>query len=199
MQQLPDYSMWLTRERVAVEDALWSDPEKATWPYFVEAIARFMPPVKRPSVVEFGCGTGLVAHALSGKVVYLGVDANAECIEKARERNALTSNAFFLGDIRKASPLREFDLSCAFSFLKHFAAHEWTDILGKVLKPGLVSVFSVIMGPEVKDDGVEYPHLQVTQQLLHDAVYKAEHRIMDQYALPWGEVMVATRRSRLEP
>lgn len=178
---------------------MWSDPTLRTWPAFVEAIERVRKEHGIWVVKEFGCGTGWVAQGLPETLDYLGVDANAGCIERARRRNPGKRRQFTLGDLRAfsigqyAGPY-DATLACAFSVLKHFGLDEWDNVVGAVLRHGARSLFSIPLGTETKDDGVEFPHVWVTRERLESAVIGAEHVIVRTDPLPWGETMVETVR-----
>jgi SAM-dependent methyltransferase len=151
------------------------------------------------AVVEFGCGTGWVPQGLPELVEYLGVDANAECITRARARNPGRHRQFVVGDLRAfttAARVATYDstLVCAFSVLKHFGLKEWDDVVAAVLRHGMRGLFSVPVGPETKDDGTEFPHVWVTRERLQEAVEGAGHVIVQTALLPWGETMVESVR-----
>lgn len=187
---LPDYSTWLTPERLEIEERLWEGGLR-TWPTFVAAIERVQSAAAIRSVIEFGCGTGWVGAALP-QLAYTGVDANAGCIAAAQQRNP--GAQFIRSDIRTVvAPAK--DLACAFSVLKHFGLLEWDAILGTILGHGVHGLFSMRVGSENTDDGTEFPHVQVTSARLESAVSAAGHAIQWTEALPWGEVMIATKAS----
>lgn len=195
----PDYSAWLTPERLAQEEVAWTDLERATWPEFVAAVERVRLEQGIFAVKEFGCGTGLVPAGLPSIVRYVGVDANEECIARARARNL--GRAFIHGDLRAISiaatlPTGMYgeSLVCAFSVLKHFSIDEFDAVVFGILRHGAYGLFSMPVGPETKDDGVEFPHLWVTSDRLAVAVAGAEHVIVHTAPLPWGETLVETQR-----
>ncbi len=197
----PDYSTWLTPERLAHEEFLWSDPTLRTWPVFVEAIDRVRNAHGLYIVKEFGCGTGWVPQALPDTVKYLGVDANAGCIARAKLRNPGQQREFVLADLRAFSIayyVGPYDstLVCAFSVLKHFGLDEWGDVVCAVLRHGVRGLFSIPMGGETKDDGTEFPHVQVTREFLESNI--GDHVIVRTDPLPWGETMVETVREGWE-
>ena len=196
MMPLPDYSAWLTPTRLAVEERLWNDPQHRTWTHFVAHIVRMSKGIQPiGSIVEFGCGIGLVPMNLPAKVRYVGIDANWHCIASAKARNPDRKMFFSHGDIRKIGIVStDFDLTCAFSVMKHFTETEWPEILRKLLSYGKRGLFSMRIGETVVDDGTEFPHLQVTPQFCSQAIVDAGHQIVLVDPLPWGEVMVETCR-----
>ena len=193
----PDYSAWLTPERLAVEEVAWTDPARATWPVFVDFIKARRGAMSMFSVIEFGCGTGLVAAGLPDTVTYHGEDANAECVLRARARNdGRPRRTFAIADVRAAWQYvaGKYELACAFSFLKHFGLHEWDTIVERVLRPGRMGLFSVPVSlAGDRDEGLEFPHVWVTATRVERAVRRAGHEVRSWDALPWGETMVTTR------
>jgi len=188
----PDYSEWLTPERLAIEEKAWGDPATRTWPWFTDAIIAAAKRTPIQSIIEFGCGTGWVPQNLTG-FNYVGVDANQRCIRLAEEKNPTRS--FVLADTRTFEFAEEmYDLVCAFSFFKHFALDEWSDVVRRVLEFGVNGLFSVPIAAADKDDGTEFPHVWVTKERIEIVVESAEHRIVQMTPLPWGETLVETCR-----
>jgi len=192
----PDYSEWLTPERLEEEERQWADPRLCTWPIFVGWIRHVAREVEIQSVIEYGCGTGWTPSRLSESFHYIGVDANLNCLMRAMQRNP--GRMFVYADVRKQHVLT-FDLACAFSFLKHFGLHEWDEVVAQVLRHGRYGLFTMPVGPETKDDGVEFPHVWVTEDRLRAAVNMAGHAVRHIEAIRTGEVMVVTRRNDVEP
>jgi SAM-dependent methyltransferase len=203
MADKPDYSTWLTPDRLAIEERYWADPALRTWPLFVAAIAKIRERYPINWIIEFGCGTGWVPSQLPSPVRYAGVDSNARClalaVEKFRGRDA-PEVGFYNADIRTVeitpwSPDAPdvFDLACSFSVLKHFGLHEWDAVVAQILKHGRYGVFSMSVGSEVLDDGVEFPHVWVTQERLRQAVQAAGHDVLWLDPMPTGETMVFTQ------
>lgn len=189
MGMLPDYSQWLTPERVAQEEQTWADPALATWPYFVRGIKRICDRTAISSVIEFGCGTGWVAQGLPSQITYLGIDANSWCLERARQR--CPHRTFILADVRDAAG-GDADLVCAFSFLKHFGFGEWDAVVKKVLSRGRLGLFSIPLASEDWDAGIEFPHVWVSNERMTNAVQGAGHRVLVAHPLPWGEMLIET-------
>jgi SAM-dependent methyltransferase len=194
---LPDYSEYLTPERLAHEDNVWADVKY----YNVYAdligsailIGSATPYIR--SVVEFGCGTGYVATCLPKTVEYLGIDANRGCVLRAIDRNAMRPQITFVhADIRTAQ-VEDVDVSCAFAVLKHFGLHEWDNIVKCVLRPGRNSVFTIPPATDTDyDDGVDYPHVHVTEARIRAAVNAAGHTVRRIDPLPFDELAVFTSR-----
>lgn len=191
----PDYSQWLTGGRLLQEEKLWGDPEHATWPHFVRGIEQAQRVTRVDSIIEFGCGTGWVPLALPLELEYVGVDASEECIALAQQKNP--GRRFDVLDIRQTPAIFDveepFDVSCAFSFLKHFELSEWDNVLALVVQAGWWSVFTVPLADHDYDDGVEFPHVHVTEERLRRAVEVAGREISAMELLPWGETMVWTK------
>lgn len=188
---LPDYSAWLTPERLVHEESLWADPAQRTWPIFVDWINRLAADDSVCSIIEYGCGTGWVPANISPKLHYVGIDANPDCLLRAMRRNP--TRLFSLADVRIEQPLT-FDVACAFSFLKHFGLHEWDAIVAKVLRRGRYGLFSMPVGDRNEDTGTEFPHVWVTEEHLREAIHAAEHELLQMEPLPTGEQMVTTLR-----
>src|SRR5690242_8202703 len=191
---LPDYSRWLTSERLMAEEVLWGDPSTRTWPSFVDWILKISQADDEvQSIVEFGCGTGWVPANLPKDLHYVGIDSNPMCLALAMKKNR--GRLFSLADIREDHALT-YDIACAFSTLKHFALYEWDAVVGKVLKCGVrYGLFSMPINDEESiDDGVYFPHVWVTEQRLVRAVEKAGHTLMELVPLPTGEFMAVTSK-----
>ena len=129
-----------------------------------------------PGLIEFGCGAGLLANCLPEVVGYLGVDKCGHLLEKARRLCA-------------GNPLRRFecldarnvvataDVSCAWSFMKHFALREWDQVLAKVLSAGRFCAFDCQVAEDCFDDGVAFPHVFVSERRVLSAVAAAGYSI----------------------
>lgn len=188
----PDYSTWLTPGRLAVEEKLWIDPELRTWPIFVNWLNHILQDKDLISVIEFGCGIGLVPEHLPDDVHYLGVDQNPDCILRAMQRNP--TRWFQLNDIRAGQRLT-FDVVCAFSVLKHFGLHEWDEVLGKILAASAsMALFTVFVTETDQDNGTEFHHVGVSRTHLEAAILQAGHAIVSADQIATGELMIVTRK-----
>lgn len=170
----PDYSDWLTPEELAKEDAEWVRDAANQSIYRANLIAEICRDKNIHSVVEYGCGTGLIAPLLPEYIVYLGVDRNSECVRIARGRSKF--QAFEVGDLRR--PL-SCHLACCFAVLKHFGLHEWGLNLSGILSNADYGLFDVQMSHgEPRDDDFEFHHTWIDQNMLDKAVGVGGHRIV---------------------
>lgn len=169
MSKLPDYSEWLTYERLSVEEKAWFKAgfHKVYARDIDDALGRSIAPV----VLELGCGIGLVPYELiigrGRPTAYYGVDANLGCIQKARSRSG-DMVEFIQEDIRDVLSSSDLDkdfmipapyLVCSFAVLKHFDIHESIALIQGILSRSSVSIFSIpVTGGEHKNDGTEFNH-----------------------------------------
>jgi SAM-dependent methyltransferase len=195
---LPDYSDWLTPERLLAEEKLWGEDVASGKgnAYAAGRVQALCDEHGLKTVLELGCGTGWVPYCLQG-LRYTGLDANPHCLDLARQKNPSQS---FEGpvDFRTWAP-KAFDLACSFSVLKHFRLDEWIDILAKLLVCGRYGLFSVTISPAAHDDGTEYTHTWVTWEHVHKACELSRHSIIAQNLIWTGDLgedyYVTTRRS----
>lgn len=157
--------------------------------FVVPRVDRF----KVGSIVEFGPGSGLLAHALKCKrpgLLYRGIERSAEMLKLAVSKILYPGNygglTFLQGDVRE--DVEPADLSLAFSFLKHFALDEWDTILRRVLAAGRYAAFDMQHLPEDKDLGTVYPHVYVRPERLKRVIEAAGHRIVQE--VDWGKAPV---------
>lgn len=128
--------------------------------------------------VEFGCGSGLLAAHLPADLSYLGVDKCDHFLKKARNRcENMGGRAFRCFDVRNFDPKEHADLSCAWSFMKHFALREWDAVLAKVLQAGRFAAFDCQVAARAFDDGVAFPHVFVTERKVLSAVAAAGYEV----------------------
>lgn len=193
MPEKPDYSEWLTPERLCREEELWA--QCRYYADFAAGITQMCADHPITSVVEFGCGTGWVPTLLPPELVYLGVDQNLECLTWARTKNPGPNRDWMQVDIRDF-PTRNFqaDLGCAFSVLKHFGLSEWDAVVSKILGSVTYGLFTMPIGTEDVDDGIEFPHVWVSPERLEAAVSKAGHQVLWSRLQRTTETMVATER-----
>jgi SAM-dependent methyltransferase len=152
------------------------------------------------SVVEVGCGSGLIPTQLHESVKYLGIDRNDVFLGWARDKNNPT-RTFVNRDVRQVSPewLKQhhgdFAVSTCFAFLKHFGLHEFDDLLVGLMRLAPYSVFEVQQFDSDVDTGTDFHHVFVTEERLNRCVRKAGHRILSQAevwrgSIPDGEAHV---------
>lgn len=170
--RFPDYSEWLTGDRLAREDAAWG--ETGQYHRNVEQVMRAVGCLAspRPLVVELGCGSGWMPLALGDRVRYLGIDKNPALIDLSRRRNAGSDAVFQIADLRDVttaflarllSPAHA-DLFYSFSVLKHFALAEWELIFRSILALGDRFVLQLQTTDSASlDDGTEYHHTWINQ------------------------------------
>lgn len=190
---LPDYSEWLTPERLEVEEGHW-----AREALHVARAIRLLE-VCGPgevSVLEIGCGTGWIPTVLPPRIRYTGLDANPHCIGRAIQKNP--DRLFVLADIR-AAELPRVDVVCSFSVMKHFGLHEWESIWTRKLSAAARCLSSILIAnDEPFDDGEEYPHTWVSDEMLQRASAAAGHVVVRKDVLWSGslgvEVKVETAR-----
>lgn len=130
------------------------------------------------TVIEFGIGGGHLARRLrTENVSYLGVDSSALALEFSKRRNPDLN--FVRGDIRNFGGEQSHDLCVFFAVAKHFAHSEWATIIKRMMAFGKYVIFTQPIANEVKDDGVEYPHLWVTQMHVESLVAEAGYEILE--------------------
>lgn len=164
---LPDYSEHLTPERLAEAEIGWAREKlherNAAWVSAKSGIE---------SIIEIGCGTGLVGQILCDRGLdWLGVDKNPNCLALAAGR--VRGDRLFRADVREVEPhgflggdedSEGFDAVCSFAFLKHFAWREWPQVFRRILAmANYHAYFDVLFasGSDPVDTGEEFPHLWV--------------------------------------
>lgn len=180
---LPDISKWYTPDRVAVEDAIWIEGQH--YRENVQRIAEVCRSRHLRTVMEFGCGTGLVAANLPASVEYLmGIDDNYHMLERARERNSKLE--FIHADIRTlqgpAHGTLQADLVCSFAVLKHFSLSEWPAILRIILAHGTYALFNMHALPDDRepfDAGTEWHSAWPRRCDIVAAISAAGHKVID--------------------
>lgn len=202
MSQLHDYSVWLTPERLEVEELAWE--QSGIYRLYSHHVTVTADQENCTSVLEVGCGTGWLAASLPPHLKYLGVDANRNCIDLARRKS---DRQFMTADVRDLealfylrdwyAPATRADLVCAFAFLKHFALDEWTDVFVRLLNRGRVAVFTMNVGEQDLDDFEQgFAHTWVSTDTLVAAITAAGHRLDSTALLHTGETMVKTAMPR---
>ena len=188
-----DYSKWLTKERLEVEEKAW-DNCNGMHEAFATPVNDLCMNKKLKSVVEFGCGTGRVLPLLHKRLDYTGVDANQGCVDKAIERakglERSGSFEYVLDEIRTTT-LHGYDVVCAFSVMKHFRLDEWESVLAKVLSCGEYGIFSMPIGPEDIDDFSQgFPHTWVRMETVRKAIEYANRMFLTSRVFDNVETMV---------
>lgn len=185
--KLPDISEYYTEGRAYDEEVQWILTRQ-----YQNNLGFLLPGIEEHGirhVVEFGCGTGLVAQGLIGKVdTYVGVDKNPTFLKIASQRCRNTKGfAFILSDVRKDLDLHA-DLVTCWAFLKHFSLEEWDKVFRKVLSAGKYAAFNVqILGSDL-DDGTEYHHTFVTEARLQACLVEAGHEEISRTVFWEGEL-----------
>lgn len=176
---LPDISNWYTPDRISVEEELWLAGE-----HYKENVTRITEVCrtrKLRTVMEFGCGVGLVARALPPDIEYMaGIDANRHMLERAEARNP--SLTFVCADIRTLQGAAKADLVCAFALLKHFSLAEWPVILRKILAHGDYGLFNQHALPDDRepfDAGEDWHSAWPRRSDIIAAISAAGHKVID--------------------
>lgn len=173
-----DYASWLTPERFAVEDELWTASDgHREW---AKLVASYLP--ASPSILEVGCGPGLVLANLPRvpAMRYIGVDANPLCLASANARNPSrgtfiqSTAADFLRDYDGAG----FDLFCAFAFFKHISLEEWPTTFTGLLRLARKAIVMQTIQTEPMDDGTEFIHAWQSPATVLKAIAEAGHRLV---------------------
>jgi ubiquinone/menaquinone biosynthesis C-methylase UbiE len=111
-------------------------------------------PLKRERVLDFGCGVGRLAPALSEEYgTYVGVDISRGMIERARRLNRGLSNAEFLLSEEEGLPQFEdesFDAVFSFLVLQHFPNRRmiraYLREFARILAPGGLIAMQLVTG-----------------------------------------------------
>lgn len=172
--RLPDISNYYNLEKATKEDVQWL----YTGQYRREA-AFVLPRFERygvKSVIELGCGSGLLATQVPAEIQYIGIDKNVHFLEKARDRNP--GRRFLCWDVRNVEEGLH-DCAMSFGVLKHVSLDELDSFLACVLRHGRYGAFNVQVAQECYDDGTEYHHTHITMERLKQALAVAGHEIVD--------------------
>src|SRR5690348_5894946 len=133
MPKHPDISEFYDEARAQAEQVQWL----LSGPYR-RYLAFVLPRIERESirsVIEYGCGSGLVAAGLP-EVHYVGIDKNPHFLDMAWKRcgnSAPLMRRFVCFDARNHAT-EPADLAMAWSFLKHFSLDEWDRMVRLVLQ-----------------------------------------------------------------
>lgn len=179
-----DYSEFLTAEKLEIEERGWAEG------FHNKKMADLVSSVCEKhglvTIIEMGCGTGWVPSYLPPYLLYLGVDKNPICILHAKMKNLShgTRTGFTQADIRNfILPDAPFDMVVSLSVLKHFRPEEWQEVFLKIMEKGYYACFTMSIGPQVINDGVEFPHTYITKELLLESLELAGKEILSEEAL----------------
>lgn len=177
---LPDYSAWLTEERLEKEEIAWADSKL----YLTHVAHIFLLSSSFPiqNVVEVGCGTGWIPTRLPLHFNYVGFDKNEKVLEIAKTKN-IPSRLFMRGDIRDlttdlVSSLMAPDLVCGFAVLKHFSLDEWDSIFDRIVSLAPLGLFTMNVADENRDDGIEFHHSWITKERLFQALQRNGKKLL---------------------
>jgi trans-aconitate methyltransferase len=173
---LPDYADWLTPERLVLEEQAWA--QAGLHRRYAAALRQLVQEHGVQTITELGCGTGWVPSELDGLgVQYRGVDRNPHCLGYARRKNRLRAWVQFEEmELRHISPATDaHGVVCAFAVLKHFRLDEWTPLFVQWFGAAAYAAFTIPIAPQPKDDGTEFTHTWVSEEMLRDALQLAGH------------------------
>jgi len=172
-----DYSDWLTKGRLEVEMIAWKQARfHDAYAYDITQVVKEAE-LKKPSILEFGCGPSLIPAELDFKFKYKGVDKFPLCIVKAKLLNPDLDYEEI--DIRDFYTEKKFDIACAFAFLKHFTLEELPVIFSKLFKSGDICIFSIPIGDANVDDlSNGFPHTFVTRKFIEKLAKSYGHEII---------------------
>jgi SAM-dependent methyltransferase len=173
MQHKPDYTDYL-ESHFKKTDKDWVDTP-IVHNLQIRSFQRAISLRQIKSVVEIGCGAGHLAAKIPDDIKYTGFDKSTTGLSKCKERRP--SGDYVYGDIRD-SRIPTADLVICFAVMKHFGLHEWKDILKRVLSLAPYGLFSIPVGAEVKDDGIDFPHVWVTDEFLQNTLKELGYRII---------------------
>jgi hypothetical protein len=191
--KFPDISEWYTGATALQEEVAW-----LLRPQYHQRDAEFIIPRlgthQIKTVVECGCGSGILASILPESIKYLGIDKNNFFLEKARRRNGEKNEGrlFACWDMRNIALPEPRDLVLCFAVFKHFALDEFEALVAKVLSLGRFGAIQMQVSDHDFDNGEKYHHIYVTEDRFFDAVKAAGHEIIDtvvqwEFAIDSGE------------
>jgi predicted TPR repeat methyltransferase len=176
---LPDVSQWYTPDRISAEEDIWLAGEH--YRENARRITDICHAQNLRTVLEFGCGIGLIPSVLPPEIEYVGgIDANYYMIQRAEARNPTIS--FAHADIRKTDGRVQVDLVCSFAVLKHFSLVEWPTILSKILAHGRFALFNQHALPDTRepfDAGKDWHSAWPRRCDILAAISAAGHEVID--------------------
>jgi cyclopropane fatty-acyl-phospholipid synthase-like methyltransferase len=132
-------------ERKRLHSGAYVEQYERKPPRRIENLLRLMQLSKAATVVDVGCGNGIIIEYISQHVgKYVGVDFSQEFIDIARSRAArigadnVTFECALIDDFCKRNR-NVFDVAFAFDLSEHVYDEEWSEIVGSIyscLKPG---------------------------------------------------------------
>lgn len=174
-----DYADWLTPERLAQEEQLWSRDK--VYLRYAANIRRLLAQEHMVEyVIELGCGTGWVPTQLdeTGILRYDAVDRNDGCLALAEQKNADRRHWVHVvkAELRTVEPSA--DLVCSFAVLKHFRLDEWHDLFVRWFRGARFAMFTVPIATESKSDGYQHTHVWLSEAEVQQAIRDAGHEEM---------------------
>jgi cyclopropane fatty-acyl-phospholipid synthase-like methyltransferase len=193
-----DFSAWMDEKRFLNEKAGWLRDK--LYLEYADTINEVCEQYALRTVLEVGCGAGLIPAHLNPQLTYSAVDANLHCVREACARNPTLSIS--LEDIRDFShpPV---DLVCSFAVLKHFSLVEVSPIFKKMASFGRYFLSTIQFSNQDLDDGtVGYPHIWMEESALNAITLFADHEIVwtrsrwsgESHGIVGEEKYVLTRR-----
>jgi SAM-dependent methyltransferase len=164
---MPDYSEWLSPEKLAAEETGWADSQLYMTYAAHIALLRTKSSINR--ILELGCGTGWVPTQFGPDVEYVGIDKNLDALNIARTKN-IELRHFVQADIRDLNTIKincpNAQLVCSFAVLKHFSLEEFASVFSRMLSLAPLGLFSMNFSNVVRDDGIEFHHIWITMEWL---------------------------------
>lgn len=170
-----DISDYYFAHRAVEEDRNWLSTQ--SYRFNAKQLMERVGKVGVSSVLEFGCGSGLLATTLPSTLNYTGVDQSVDFINMAVVRNP--EKTFIKEDVRSFSVAAPVDLVFSFAFMKHFAAREWEDVYTKCLKQGNYALMEVLLSDRIVEENRGYHHVAVTKDSLEKALSRAGHQLLE--------------------
>jgi trans-aconitate methyltransferase len=125
------------------------------------------------SVVEYGCGAGLLASWIPEDVDYLGVDRSGWMLDRARVR--CPRRRFVSGDVRSPAEGPAASLALCFGVFKSLGPDEWATALTGLLGTFPEASFDVQVADRCLDKGADYYDLCVSEAALGQAIAAGGH------------------------
>lgn len=79
----------------------------------IPGVVNMLSNVKYDSVLDLGCGQGILGRALQEKISYQGIDISKALVESAKGRDKSANHKYAVGDITKKLPLEKKDFDVA--------------------------------------------------------------------------------------